>query len=194
MAADQVSLIDPRPPGTPFDGDVHTEGNPHFHLDPRRVLQVAQAVAERLQAIDPQRRQEVQRRWTAWAADWRTRIEQWERQAQPLRGTKVVGQHTTYAYLWRWLGIEQAADLEPRPGMSPTPGHLQRVLEQARATAPRAIVVSSYQDPRAAKWLSDQLGGSVPVLQLPATLMEEGPASTLAGFYGHLIERLLAGR
>ncbi|HEX2541400.1 MAG TPA: zinc ABC transporter substrate-binding protein [Caldimonas sp.] len=194
MAADSMSLIDPRPAGTPFEGDVHTEGNPHFHLDPRRMLQVAEALAGRLQAIEPQRRAEVQGRFAAWAADWRTRIDRWERQAQPLRGTRVVGQHTTYAYLWRWLGIEQAADLEPRPGMSPTPGHLQRVLEQARAMSPRAIVVSSYQDPRAAQWLSQQLGGSVPVLQLPATLMDEGPASTLAGFYDHLLERLLAGR
>jgi zinc/manganese transport system substrate-binding protein len=194
VAADRVSLIDPRPPGTPFEGDVHGAGNPHFHLDPRRVLEVAEAVAERLQAIEPERRLEVQRRWTAWSTDWRARIAAWERRAQPLRGTQVIAQHTSYAYLWRWLGIEQAADLEPRPGMAPTPGHLQRVLELARAAPPRAVVVSSYQDPRAAQWLAQQLGGAVPVLQLPATLMDEGPASTLAGFYDQLLERLLAAR
>ncbi|HVL76436.1 MAG TPA: zinc ABC transporter substrate-binding protein, partial [Noviherbaspirillum sp.] len=57
---------------------------------------------------------------------------------------------------------------------------------------PRAVVVSSYQDPRPAQWLAQQLGGGVPVLQLPATVEEEGGASELAGLFDHLIDRLLA--
>ena len=34
-------------------GDLHPGGNPHFLTDPRRALQVAPAIAERLSAIDP---------------------------------------------------------------------------------------------------------------------------------------------
>lgn len=191
FAADHAALIDPRPPGTPFEGDVHSEGNPHVHLDPRRVRDVAEAVAERLQALEPARAAETRQRWQAWEQAWRSRIAQWERQAAPLRGLRVAAQHTSYAYLWRWLGLEQMADLEPKPGMPPTPGHLQRVLDLARAAPPRAIVVSSYQDPRAAQWLAQQLGNGTAVLQLPATVTEEAPANTLAGFYDHLIQRLL---
>ena len=191
-AADQVKLIDPRPPGTPFDGDVHSAGNPHVHLDPKRVLDVARAVAERLQQVDPAQRDAYRARWTAFEADWRARTAQWERRAAPLRGLRVAAQHTTYAYLWRWLGMEQMADLEPKPGVPPTPGHLQRVLELARTAPPRAVVVSSYQDARPAQWLAQQLGGGVPVLQLPATVTDEAPAATLAGFYDLLLERLLA--
>jgi zinc/manganese transport system substrate-binding protein len=192
FAAEQVTLIDPRPPGSPFEGDVHSEGNPHVQLDPRRMREVAQVLAERLQAADPQRRAEIRQRWTAWDADWRARIAQWERKAAPLRGMRVAAQHTTFGYLWRWLGVEQVADLEPRPGMPPTPGHLQRVLELARSTPPRALVVSSYQDPRSAQWLAQQLGAGATVLQLPATVTEEAPTATLAGLYDHLLDRLLA--
>lgn len=190
-AADHVSLIDPRPPGSPFEGDVHAEGNPHVHLDPRRVLDVAKALVERLQEIDPARRDQYRQRGLVFEADWRSRIVQWERKASGLRGMRVAAQHTTYAYLWRWLGIEQVADLEPKPGMPPTPGHLQRVLELARASPPRAVVVSSYQDARAAEWLAQQLGPRTSVLQLPATVTDEPPAATLAGFFEHVIERLL---
>lgn len=192
LASEHVKLIDPRPAGTPFEGDVHAEGNPHLQLDPRRLREVAEVVAARLQAADPPRQAEIRQRWQAWDADWRKRIEQWERTAAPLRGLRVAGQHTTFGYLWRWLGIEQVADLEPKPGMPPTPGHLQRVLEQARANPPRAVVVSTYQDPRSAEWLAQQLGGRVPVLQLPATVTDEAPAATLATWYDHLLDRLLA--
>jgi zinc/manganese transport system substrate-binding protein len=190
FAADHVQLIDPRPPGSPFEGDVHSEGNPHVQLDPRRVRDVAQVLAERLQAVDPQHRDAIRQRWTAWDADWRTRIAQWERKAAPLRNLRVAAQHTTFAYFWRWLSVEQVADLEPRPGMPPTPGHLQRVLELTRSNPPRAVVVSSYQDPRSAQWLAQQLGGGATVLQLPATVGEEAP--TLAALYDHLLDRLLA--
>jgi zinc/manganese transport system substrate-binding protein len=189
-AADHVSLIDPRPPGSPFDGDVHSEGNPHLHLDPRRLLDAAAAVRDAIARVEPARKAEVQQRHAAWERDWRARIAQWERKAAPLRGMRVAAQHTTYGYLWRWLGIEQVADLEPKPGMPPTPGHLQRVLELTRAAPPRAVVVSSYQDPRSAQWLGQQVGA--PVLQLPATVLEEAPAADLAALFDHLIDRLLA--
>lgn len=192
MASEHVQLIDPRAPGTPFEGDVHVEGNPHLQLDPRRLRDVARVLSERLQAADPQRRAEIAQRWTAWDADWRARIAQWERKAAPLRGMRVAAQHTTFAYLWRWLGIEQVADLEPKPGMPPTPGHLQRVLEQTRAGPPRAVVVSSYQDPRSAEWLAQQPGGAATVLQLPATVTEDSGTATLAAWYDHLLDRLLA--
>jgi zinc/manganese transport system substrate-binding protein len=192
FAAEHVTLIDPRAPGTPFEGDVHSEGNPHLHLDPRRMREVAEVLAARLQAADPARAADIRQRWTAWDADWRARVAQWERKAAPLRGLRVAGQHTTFGYLWRWLGIEQVADLEPRPGMPPTPGHLQRLLELTRAQPPRAVVVSAYQDPRSAQWLAQQIGASATVLQLPSTVTDEAPANTLAGWYEHLLDRLLA--
>lgn len=188
-AADHVSLIDPRPPGSPFDGDIHTEGNPHVHLDPRRVLEVAAAVREAIEAVEPARRDDVRARHAAWEKDWRERIAQWERRAAPLRGMRVASQHATYAYLWRWLGIEQVADLEPKPGMPPTPGHLQRVLERTKSAPPRAVVVATYQEPQPGRWLAQQL--HIPLVQLPATVTDEAPTTELTGFFDHLVDRLL---
>ncbi len=34
-------------------GDVHPEGNPHIHLDPRNIERVADALAERMAQLDP---------------------------------------------------------------------------------------------------------------------------------------------
>jgi zinc/manganese transport system substrate-binding protein len=191
-AAEQVTLIDPRPAGSAFEGDVHAAGNPHAHLDPHRLLQVAAAMAKRLEEIDPSGRDGYRARLAAFQADWRSRIAQWERRAAPLRGMRVAAQHTTFAYLWRWLGIEQVADLEPKPGVPPTPGHLQKVLETVRAAPPKAVVVSAYQDPRGVQWLAQQLGGGATLLQLPSTVTEEAPTDSLGGLFDHLLDRLLA--
>lgn len=201
-AADHVTLIDPRPGavGTPWAGDVHAEGNPHLHADPRNLLEVARALAERLGREVATERTAIEQRRAAFDSRWREQVAQWERRAAPLRGRPVVAQHTGFGYLWRWLELRQVADLEPRPGMAPTPGHLQRLLEALRPEPPLAVVITGYQDPRPARWLTSQLGVAggprVPLLVLPATVPEEAGEKELVRWMDGLVSDLLqaAGR
>lgn len=189
-AADQVALIDAQPGaiGTPWAGDVHAEGNPHLHTDPRKVLEVAQALAETLQAREPAQRAAIAQRLAAFEQAWRAAQQRWEQRGAALRGKKVAGQHSSFGYLWRWLGITQIADLEPKPGMAPTPGHLQRLLDGLKAQPPAGIVVSSYQDPRSGRWLSTQIG--VPLLVLPATVDENAGQAELIAWMDRLVDSL----
>jgi zinc/manganese transport system substrate-binding protein len=192
FAADHVTLMHDHA-HTHLDrslGDVHAEGNPHFHLDPHKLKQVAQALAERLARIDPAGAAGVRERHAAWVRRWDQRIAAWESQAEPLMGRTLVAQHTTFAYLWEWLGLTQVADLEPRPGLPPTLAHLQRVLKDVAGDPPRFIVQASYQDPQAGQWLAGRTG--LPVKVLPATVTDQGRASTLEGLFDELIEQLLA--
>lgn len=193
FAASATTTIDAKPGagGNPFAGDVHEEGNPHLHTDPRRLLDVARAWSARLQQLFPAQQAAIAQRHDAFATQWRGRIAGWEQRAAPLRGQAVVAQHGGFAYLWGWLGLQQAADLEPKPGLAPTPGHLQRLVVQLRTRPPMAIVTSSYQDPRAARWLGQQLGGQVPVLQLPATVDDAEAPDALGRWIDQLVGLLL---
>jgi zinc/manganese transport system substrate-binding protein len=204
FAADQVALIDPQPGaiGSPWAGDVHAEGNPHLHTDPAKLLEVAQALAERLQKALPSEKNAIEQRRAQFEREWKARMAGWAARAAPLKGQRVVAQHSTFGYLWRWLGITQVADLEPRPGMAPTPGHLQRLLEGLRAQPPMAVVVASYQDSRPARWITTQLNSSapgqrvatVPLLTLPSTVSETAAAAELARWMDALLDSLLAAR
>ncbi len=190
-AADQVELIDPNPGaiGSPWAGDVHAEGNPHLHADPRKLLEVAQALAVEFQNAQPAEKAAIAQRLTAFETAWKARIGEWERRAGPLKGKRVVGQHSSFGYLWRWLGIVQLADLEPKPGMAPTPGHLQRLLEGLRQQPPAGIVLTSYQDPRSGRWLQSQL--KVPLQVLPATVDENASQDGLIRWMDAVIDGLL---
>jgi zinc/manganese transport system substrate-binding protein len=186
-ASDHVDLIDPQPGVGLFDGDVHPEGNPHLQMDPRRLLDAARALAGRMAELVPAQEAPIRERLARFETDWAGRIADWERRAAPLRGRTVAAQHATHGYLWHWLGIVQVADLEPRPGMAPTPGHLQRLKGTLQASPPMAIVIAPYQDPRAARWLAGQLGSRVPLLVLPSTVDDEAAPDALAS----LIEQAL---
>jgi zinc/manganese transport system substrate-binding protein len=89
------------------------------------------------------------------------------------------------------LGLKQVADLEPKPGMPPSPGHLQRLLDGLRGQPLLAVVTSGYQDPRPARWLSTQLGEKVGVLMLPATVPEDADGEGLLRWYDGLLTSLL---
>jgi len=193
FAADHVTLIDPQPGaiGSPWAGDVHAEGNPHLHTDPERLLEVARALAVRLGRERPAEAAAINARLAAFEARWTAQMGAWRSRTAVLKGRTVAAQHTGFGYLWLWLGLRQVADLEPRPGMAPTPGHLKRLLEGLRAAPPMAIVASSYQDPRPGRGLAGQLGGPVPVLVLPATVPEDADADALVRWMDGLLAELL---
>jgi len=193
FASDHVNMIDPQPGaiGTPWAGDVHAEGNPHVHLDPRNLLLVANALAARLQKEIPEQKAAIEQRRAAFELRWKSQLTRWQQRAMPLRGRQVAAQHTTFGYLWDWVGIKQTADLEPKPGMAPTPGHLQRLLAGLKAKPPIAVVVASYQDSRPGKWLTAQLGSGVPLLVLPATVSEDADAEGLIRWVDNMLSSLL---
>lgn len=191
-AAQQVELTDKRASVGFNEGDVHPEGNPHFHLDPARMSRIAQALSKRLAQIDAPQAAAYEARHAAWQAEWARLSAQWQQRAAPLKGQRVVGQHNTFAYLWDWLGVKQIADLEPKPGVPPTPSHLNTVLAQVKAAPPMAITHALYQDAQPAQWLSRQLGdGKTAVLALPSTVTDDGAGADLAGWMESLITALL---
>lgn len=171
-------------------GHVHAEGNPHIQLDPRLLARVAARIADRLAALDPADAASYRRRLEGWLAEWNTRIEHWQQAAKPLFGEAVIAEHSSFAYLFRWLELYQAADLEPVPGVPPTVSHLQTLLQRARDDPPMAVVQALYQDPQPGRWLADKL--AVPLLTLPTTVTADGSTRSLEGLFDHLIAALLA--
>jgi zinc/manganese transport system substrate-binding protein len=144
-----------------------------------------------LQQLFPAQAGDIARRQQAFEAAWTARLGVWSERAAPLRGREVAAQHASFAYLWDWLGMRQRVDLEPRPGLSPTPGHLQGLLSVLRERPVTAIVVGRHQDPRAARWLAQQLGHGVPVLHWPATVEDPLEPDALGRWFDRLVDDLL---
>lgn len=190
-AADHVSLVNPfKGVVTPFSGDVHVLGNPHVHADPRRLLNVARALALRMSAIAPLEKNRIEQQFKQFEEAMALKIPTWEQQARPLKGRYVITQHSNFGYLWLWLGLIPMADLEPKPGVPPTPAHLSRTLELSQTTPPMAIVIAQHHDPRAAKWLSGQMGSPQKLIVLPATVTDEQP-DALFRWFDLMVQRLL---
>lgn len=189
MAAEQVTLHQPHDHVDRSMGDVHPEGDPHVHLAPDLMPEVMTALAARLQTIRPDQAGSYQRNLIRWQVDWNIHKRRWQQAAEELAGQRVVVQHSTYDYLLRWLGVETVADLEPKPGLPPSAGHLSRLLATEGLDEASAILVSWYQDERPARWMNDRTG--VPVLALPSTVVPGEAPATLEALIDQIIDALL---
>lgn len=191
-AAEQVRLIDPRAATlNPFAGDIHPGGNPHLHADPERLAAVARALSRRLQQLWPQQAADIAQRQAAFEQRWAVRMTQWRDKAQALKGRSVAAQHSTFAYLWHWLDMRQAMDLEPKPGLPPTPSHLQSLVQRWQAEPPVAVVVAAHQDPRSGRWLVEHAQPPRPLLVLPATVTDATKPQALEQWFEQLVDSLL---
>ncbi len=168
MAADYITLLGKPQRVDRAMGDVHPEGNPHIQTDPRNILVVAKALAERLSQIDTTHTSDYQSQLADFTSRWQASIKQWEAQAGKLRGVPVVVYHDEWNYLNRWLGLKEVITLEVKPGIPPTPSHLQDVLAASKSAGVKMILLSPFDNEDAAKWLSAQTGAKI--VHLPFTV------------------------
>ena len=190
LASDQITTLEKPTSLDRSEGDIHPQGNPHFQLDPYRVLAIAKALAARLGQLDGAHAAAFQQHLADFSTRWEAAIKTWEAKAAPLKGRKVVVHHLSWVYLEHWLGMEQIGALEPKPGVPPTSAHLAGLVDLAKSAHAFAILRAAYQDPKPGDWLSEQTG--VPAVTLPFTVGGDDKAKDLFGLYESTIDKLLA--
>jgi zinc/manganese transport system substrate-binding protein len=189
-ATSAVRLIDIPTSVDRSQGDIHALGNPHIQLDPRNVAAVARALSTRLAKIDTANAQYYQARGADFQARWQQALVRWDAAAAPLKGAPVVVIHKDQAYLARWLGLNQLAAIEPKPGVPPSAGHLAELVAQLSANRAQMILRNAYNDPKAADWLSRKVGA--PVVTLPFSVGGTPGAKDLFGLFDDTLDRLQA--
>lgn len=188
-AAMQVERMDVPVSLDRAQGDVHAQGNPHVHLDPRRLAVVAERLTARLLEIDTGNADQYKRLSEQFQARWRKAMENWAARIEPLKGTKVVVHHKDWEYMLDWLGMEEVAALEPKPGVPPSTGHLAELLKKLKTEPAKMIIYTRYQSGKAAKWLSKRT--NIPAVQLPFTVGGSDQAKDLISLIDHTLDLLL---
>jgi zinc/manganese transport system substrate-binding protein len=148
------------------DGDVHPGGNPHFTTDPRQTLRCAQAIAAKLAELDPANAHAFHQGAARLKEQFAARIANWEARMAAHRGTAIVTYHRSWVYLTGWLGLNTVAQLEPKPGVKPTPRHLAKVIGIAATAKARAILQENYYPSRTGALIAKKL--AVALIELPA--------------------------
>jgi zinc/manganese transport system substrate-binding protein len=189
-ASDFVELIEKPARLDRALGDLHAAGNPHIHLDPRNIAEIAAGLGERMAELDPKEAAHYRQQAKDFLDRWQKAAARWEKDAAPLKGLTLVVHHRDLVYLVAWLGMREVGSLEPKPGLPPSTAHLTELLARLKQTPAKAVVRSAYSDPRPAEWLAQRAG--IPAVMLPYTVGGSDKAKDLFGLYEDTLARLLA--
>ena len=75
---------------------------------------------------------------------------------RPFRGEKVVTYHKSWIYFANRFDLVIAAELEPKPGIPPSPSHLAKVIEQMKTGHIKVILLEPFYSKKAADFVSSK--------------------------------------
>lgn len=146
-------------------GDVHPFGNPHYWLDPLNAVPVTADIALALARIDPKNASYYADRRRAFLEELDRRMGGWRARMAPVRGVPVVSYHESWEYLASRFGMTLVGQLEPKPGIPPSPSHLARLIERMRSSGARLVLVEPYYEKKNPQLVARET--SAVVVELP---------------------------
>ena len=148
------------------EGDEHDHGgaDPHFWLDPTRLADVADAVAERLAELDPEHAAE----FAANAVELRVELEALDAEfvaaLESCDDRHLVTSHTAFGYLADRYGFEQLGISGLTPEEEPSPAELAQVADFVKANDVTTIYYETLVDPAIAETVAAETGAATAVL------------------------------
>ena len=136
----------PKANATRAEGDVHPGGNPHFQLDPIRLGKAAVIISSRLQELDPEHKSFFQKSALDFQKLMNEKTKEWQTRIQNSHIKEVVTYHKTLSYFLSRFGVESTLQLEPKPGIPPTAGHIIEVIRQMKARKIKLVLIENYFD------------------------------------------------
>lgn len=149
---------------TSFDrsrGDVHALGNPHFLIDPVNVKLVVAQLADHFSQVDSKNAALYASNLKAFDARLDAKYAEWQKQLAPYRGAKIVTYHKDFPYFAERFGLQVVENLEPKPGIAPSPSHLAQVITTMKANNAHLIIVQPFQNRKTAETVARQTDGVV---------------------------------
>lgn len=183
-----IELIDVPENVSRAQGDVHPSGNPHFCLDPHNIKIIAEAVRERLSALDLNNSDFFQKNLDNFLKLWDNKLKEWENALKPLVGAKVVQYHKNYDYFCNRYGIIPIIELEPLPGIAPTSKHILRVINVVKNKNAKIILNDVYHSTKPAELVADKTG--IKVIVLPHDVNAVKEAKNIVSLFDEIVRRL----
>ncbi len=156
------------------DGDIHVFGNPHYHMDPRNALIMARSILAKLSEIDPHHAAEFAGNANAFMALLEDKIQEWQSRCAHGHGKEIISYHNDIVYFADFLGLKATRQIEPKPGIPPSPRHLAELADYARNNHIKTIVMPTYFPRSQGDKLAHLIGGKTVIIcqnvgELPGT-------------------------
>jgi zinc/manganese transport system substrate-binding protein len=165
VMADGIHIMEV--PLTPVDrsmGDVHPLGNPHFWLDPENGKIMAAHLANVFSELDSSNTRVYQANLKAFNDRVDRKMAEWTKMMAPHRGAKIVTYHKSFEYFAARFGLDVIGQLEPKPGIEPSPTHIAALIPRAKEAGVKLVIVEPYRPRKPAEYVAHAIGAKLLLL------------------------------
>lgn len=150
-------------------GDIHPEGNPHFHLDPLRMEKVARVISQRMTELMPDKKGFFSKKLREFTTEISKKKKLWKERVLAAKVNQVVTYHKSLNYFLNFFEIELAATIEPKPGVPPVAKHVSRLIQKIKKEKVNCILNENYFELAAAKRVQRELSAHIEVVPVEAS-------------------------
>lgn len=144
-------------------GDVHAHGNPHYLLSPKRIQVVANAIAQELSQIAPDKKETFEKN----AADFNKSIQTlYESLQKDIKAAVVMEYHKEFTYFFNDYGLKSWGSLEEKPGMPPSSKRIADVAIKAKADGVKVLLATPSSPHKVLERFTELSG--IPVAIVPS--------------------------
>lgn len=145
-------------------GDVHLAGNPHYLLDPENAKIAAANIAHAFSELDPKHAADYQSNLRRFRSAIDAALVRWSAELEPYRGAKVITYHKTFDYFLNRFGLVLKGTIEPKPGIEPSPSHVQELIQRGKAQEIDLVIIEPHRPIRTPEMIAETIGAHLLVL------------------------------
>jgi ABC-type Zn uptake system ZnuABC Zn-binding protein ZnuA len=106
------------------------------------------------------------------------------------RGQPVVTYHRSWAYFLSRFDLKVVAELEPKPGLDPSPGHVASVIRTVQSNNVKAIIQEPYYSTKNGQFVAERASSNLVVL--PGSVGHDPAAKDYISLFDTIVSRLTA--
>jgi zinc/manganese transport system substrate-binding protein len=167
-------------------GDVHPMGNPHYVFSPRNIAAIASGMSGALSEADPANAEYYRHNLKEFRQRLAQKQKQWR--SRPLKGKTFVAYHKYFEYLAAEYQFRIIAYIEPKPGISPSAGHITSLIKLIKRQKPAAVIATYSSGSREAESVGQMAG--IKTILLPNDVGEISGAKDWFGLIDTVINSL----
>lgn len=112
----------------------------------------------------------------------------WGAKMARLAGTPIITYHRSWRYFTYRFGLRVVAELEPKPGLDPTPGHIAEVIRIGQREGVKVLIQEPFYPTRDANFVAARIGARV--LVLPNSVGQVREASGYLELMQYIVDQL----
>jgi ABC-type Zn uptake system ZnuABC Zn-binding protein ZnuA len=170
------------------EGDIHLYGNPHYHMNPENFRMMARTLADKLKVVDPENAKEYDLNLKKFLSELEQKIADWKTACPYCQDKEIIAYHEDTEYFARFMGLKLEEFVEPKPGIPPSPQHLEHLKRYANENHIGAITIATYFPKNSAKRLSEKIGA--PVITIIQNAGEVPGTESIFDFFDYNVRQI----